>query len=406
MAIICEECGKIYHIDKEKLKEQIVGESVKTKCRICGFVMEITRESLENDDAVKELFFHGTESDFSGEFDPVAEISEESPEDDEIDDKQEINSVSEKKNTERKKKKDGRKGFGLRTKMFFLFLLIPILLMAASGFFSQYQLKRLSQDITRKGTGVVKDFAERRIAEKATDVALQCQIYLSSHPEINKEEFNYTDEFKKIAVQKIGNTGYTLLMEKALQTEPMESSRIWAHPDPSIIGVAALGKIKKELGKDFDNFIETLRPLLRGEEVTGYYKWVDVNGKLVEKFLTAVHIKGTRYAIIATAPIDEFTKPIRELEDDAKMLTNQTRNINIIILIVTLVIISAAILIYGYRITKNIKYLTDTADRISVGELDVEIEVDARDEIGNLADAISRMQDSLRLSIERLRKRK
>jgi HAMP domain-containing protein len=45
---------------------------------------------------------------------------------------------------------------------------------------------------------------------------------------------------------------------------------------------------------------------------------------------------------------------------------------------------------------------TDVADRISVGELDTDVDVRATDEIGDLAEAITRMQDSIRLAIERL----
>jgi HAMP domain-containing protein len=45
------------------------------------------------------------------------------------------------------------------------------------------------------------------------------------------------------------------------------------------------------------------------------------------------------------------------------------------------------------------------ADRISVGELDAVIDINSKDEIGDLAEAITRMQDSVRLSIERLRRR-
>ena len=60
----------------------------------------------------------------------------------------------------------------------------------------------------------------------------------------------------------------------------------------------------------------------------------------------------------------------------------------------------------GRTLSRPIIQLTDAADRISVGELDVEIETTRKDEIGDLAEAISRMQDSIRLSIERLRKRR
>jgi len=60
----------------------------------------------------------------------------------------------------------------------------------------------------------------------------------------------------------------------------------------------------------------------------------------------------------------------------------------------------------GRALVTPIRTLTDAANRISVGELDTQIGVRSRDEIGDLAEAISRMQDSIRLSIERLRRRR
>lgn len=398
MALICEECGKIYHIDKEKLKNQIKGDSAKTKCRICGHIMLISKDELEKDGKSDEFFSDDTFTDEEA-FTGTAMEDDYTPEHESV-------SAPSVTTESRPVYETRRKGLGLRAKMFLLFLIIPILLMSASGLFSQYQLKRLSENITNKGTAVVKEFAEKRIAEKARDVALQCQVYLLSHPELRKPDFNYVNEFKKIAVQKIGNTGYTSLAERSLPTQPLESFRVWAHPNPGIVGVPMFKKLEKVLGEDFTKLVDTMKPIVRGEEVAGYYRWREANGELKEKFLVAAHIKHTKYVIIATAPIKEFTKPIRDLKKEASILTVQTRNINILILVLTLLIITISISVYGYRISKNIKYLTDTADRISIGELDVKIEVKAKDEIGSLADAISRMQDSLRLSIERLRKRK
>jgi methyl-accepting chemotaxis protein len=62
--------------------------------------------------------------------------------------------------------------------------------------------------------------------------------------------------------------------------------------------------------------------------------------------------------------------------------------------------------LYGHRISKRLKDLTEVADRISVGELEAEIDTTVGDEIGELSEAISRMQDSIRLSIQRLRRRR
>ncbi|MGE5256817.1 MAG: cache domain-containing protein [Hyphomicrobiales bacterium] len=50
--------------------------------------------------------------------------------------------------------------------------------------------------------------------------------------------------------------------------------------------------------------------------------------------------------------------------------------------------------------------LTDAAERMSLGDLNVKIDVSSRDEIGLLAQAIARMQTSLRMAMERLRKKR
>jgi methyl-accepting chemotaxis protein len=50
--------------------------------------------------------------------------------------------------------------------------------------------------------------------------------------------------------------------------------------------------------------------------------------------------------------------------------------------------------------------LTDAAERMSLGDMNLKIDVSSNDEIGLLAQAIGRMQTSLRMAMERLRKRK
>ena len=57
-------------------------------------------------------------------------------------------------------------------------------------------------------------------------------------------------------------------------------------------------------------------------------------------------------------------------------------------------------------ITTPIEQLTEVAERISLGELNARIRTDRKDEIGELAEALRRMQTSLRNAIERLRSRR
>jgi methyl-accepting chemotaxis protein len=117
-------------------------------------------------------------------------------------------------------------------------------------------------------------------------------------------------------------------------------------------------------------------------------------------------VAGTPFVVAATTYLDEFTGPVKLMETRASLLTEKTRLIIWAILGGTILLIGVIVLIYGHRLTGKIKSLTDVAERISIGDLEIEIETQSRDEIGELAEAISRMQESIRLSIERLRRRR
>jgi methyl-accepting chemotaxis protein len=88
------------------------------------------------------------------------------------------------------------------------------------------------------------------------------------------------------------------------------------------------------------------------------------------------------------------------------MLTEKAQLISWAVLGGTLLLIGIIVFIYSHRLTGKIKSLTDVTERISIGDLGIEVETRSRDEIGELAEAISRMQESIRLSIERLRRRR
>jgi HAMP domain-containing protein len=109
--------------------------------------------------------------------------------------------------------------------------------------------------------------------------------------------------------------------------------------------------------------------------------------------LTNLTNKPWRYVIMA--PFSSF---FGEIEFWA------TINRLVIALLLLFVILISFIVARGF--TAPINRLTQVADRISLGELDAKIEVDRRDEIGELAEAIARMQASLQAAIERLRARR
>lgn len=70
-----------------------------------------------------------------------------------------------------------------------------------------------------------------------------------------------------------------------------------------------------------------------------------------------------------------------------------------------LVIIMVTLLLLRRLLVRPIRRLTDASERIAAGQLNTRIDIKSRDEIGMLANAINRLQTSLRIALERMKPR-
>jgi methyl-accepting chemotaxis protein len=82
------------------------------------------------------------------------------------------------------------------------------------------------------------------------------------------------------------------------------------------------------------------------------------------------------------------------------------QNFALALLAATVLLAAACAWFSARALATPIMKLTDAAERMSLGDLNVQIDTGSRDEIGMLAQALSRMQTSLRMAMERLRKKK
>jgi methyl-accepting chemotaxis protein len=95
---------------------------------------------------------------------------------------------------------------------------------------------------------------------------------------------------------------------------------------------------------------------------------------------------------------------IQQDEDEVFALSRQANLFALILLAATVVLVLVVATLSGRAIVKPIKQLTEAAEKISTGDLEVQIKVTSKNEIGELAAAIARMQDSIRIAIGRLRR--
>jgi methyl-accepting chemotaxis protein len=109
------------------------------------------------------------------------------------------------------------------------------------------------------------------------------------------------------------------------------------------------------------------------------------------------HVRGIKYgwALALQQESREVYEPLKRV-----------RNFALSLLFVTFVLVTLIAFVAARTIVRPIMTLTDVAERMSLGDLNMQINVPSKDEIGLLAQAIKRMQTSLRLAMERLRKKR
>jgi predicted Zn finger-like uncharacterized protein len=385
MIVICEECGKKYRIDPSKIK----GKAASFKCRVCTHVIMVTKPVSEPampppaEMPSPKAATEAVENRFPSS---EAEIRPSRPAVDQV--------------LAKPPRKRGR--FGVRAKMILLFVFVPFVLMVGASLLYFWQLEQMSTLITHESTNIVNKMAEEKISDLSTAVAIQCRLYLLAHPELTKQNFMDDMGFKTLAVQKVGLTGYTALYQ---MPDSEGVWRTWAHVQPKIIGID-MSTLKARLKQNFDGFWKVFAGVEGGKRSQGYYTWQEKDGTFRDKFMVCTPVAGTPYVIAATTYLDEFYGPIRQMESRVEQETQKTRLYTLVILGGALLLIGLIVTVYGNRLAGKIKSLTEVTERISVGDLEAEVETKSRDEIGELAEAIARMQDSIRLSIERLRRRR
>lgn len=261
-------------------------------------------------------------------------------------------------------------------------------------------LKELSASSIKESKSSLDRMGEMIIREKAMDVAAQMEIFIKSRPpKMKREDILKDPALKEIAVQKVGETGYTAVHD----TNAINHF----HVNPQIVGSDL-----RQLSDRFPAFWKILEASLRGP-ASGYYDWKDADGKIRPKYMYLAAVKGTDLIVAATTYIDEFSKPSKAIESKMKEIErgyseeyeNRIRIFYIVVLGVILILL-VRIFFYARSVIKPILHLAEVADKISMGELDTPINVKAKGEVAVLADSIERMQTSVKAAIERLQKRK
>jgi HAMP domain-containing protein len=260
-------------------------------------------------------------------------------------------------------------------------------------------LKELSTVSLKESKTSLDKLGEQIIRDKAMSVADQIDIFIKLHPRMKKEDILRDPWLKEIGLQKVGNTGYTAVLDDKAIT--------YIHPDPQIVGLDL-----HQLSQKLPAFWKIIETSLKGP-ASGYYDWKDPDGSIRPKYMYLAHIKDTDLIVASTTYIDEFSKPSKAVEERMKQVERQyldqyQRKFQVfyLVILLVLVVLLAVIYLYSRSVIRPIRHLSEVANKISMGDLDTPILIKAKGEVGVLAESIERMQTSVKAAIERLQKRR
>lgn len=319
MRIICENCGKKYKINEDR----ITGESVKIKCKACGGIIKVVKPKPGGID-VSNLVL-GTPVPSKSEI-PKEEPAEQASEFAEDDAKGTAGSVGLKNS--------------IQTTISAILIFLTTIILLGFVLFN----------------------------------------YFATKSEMN-EELKYFSEItstrlSKYLVEPLWGVDEKLI-EDSINSEMMEK-RIYA----III------------------FDRDTKRVFTGKKRDSNWKIVATKGNITGK-----NIKNRKKIIRGKETIGDVEVYVTSkfMEEE---LYRSVVNFVITAIVLNIAIFLAIFITFRKIIIKPVKELTDVAERMSVGDLNVNIDIKSKNEIGMLAEAIQRMQFSLRLSLDRLRKKR
>ncbi len=260
----------------------------------------------------------------------------------------------------------------------------------------------LEKDQRRRLEKVMKETVRRYVRDRAIDIARELDLYIKAHPSKTLSDLRADPEFRKLAIQPIGKTGYT-----AVQTTK-EPITCVLHRNKAIEMVAL-----QTLASKYSDFYKIIHASVNGKYAYGFYKWYDeILQKEIIKFMYIVPLKektadGISLSVAATISLDEFFTPIKEIKLTSErfkhsLLLNIKRTfssyINKGIAIVSFVFVFLLIvtILSEKYLTRNIEKVKNAFQEVNKGNFDVYLKPYGGKEIKELIHGFNRMVKTLK----------
>jgi PAS domain S-box-containing protein len=250
------------------------------------------------------------------------------------------------------------------------------------------------EEWTQSSTLLTK-IGEASIRQKAYDIAAQLNLTLQSHPYMTLSDLRRDAKFRSVAVQGIGDRGYTGLHET-------DTGIIRFHRDHEVENTGT-----RAFEKTLPAYWRIIEAGRGGKPSGGYFNWTEPDGSTTQKYMYVVPLSqrtadGRRLSVFVTTYLDEFTKPLREAQaiqqKTARNLISTTshlfgsfRDNALLFMGIGILLVSFVALAIGMYFSRGISRLSEATRRVNEGDFKVSIEPVLSGEIKTLMEDFNRM---------------
>jgi len=236
---------------------------------------------------------------------------------------------------------------------------------------------------------------ESSIRQKAHDIAAQLNLTLQSHPYMTLGDLKRDARFRGVAVQGVGEGGFTGLHET-------DTGIIRFHRDREVENTDT-----RTLEKTLPAYWRIIDAGRGGKPSGGYFNWIEPDGTTSRKYMYVVPLSqrtadGKRLSVFVTTYLEEFTKPLREAQAIRQKteqnliratsdLLGSFRDHGLLFMGIGILLVSFVALAIGMYFSRGISRLSEATRKVNEGDFKVSIEPVLSGEIKTLMEDFNRM---------------
>jgi methyl-accepting chemotaxis protein len=255
---------------------------------------------------------------------------------------------------------------GFKMSVGLLIMLLLMIVPGAAGFTSVRNIRRLTSALAGKHDES-RAIWTIKVAVIKTSAALGDAVEIGTEGEIATAHFWYSELETRTEQYKNMSAGGKAELAQRLETSHLE----------------------------FNDLYEEVRGKLQTREPVNREEFAERLDRVVKDYTTVLDDLQS-----------EFDKNMGSTLEEAGRI--QTRTLSLVAGFTIAAAILGVVLAWGITrsVTRPVRRLVEVADNISMGDLDMPVEVTSRDEIGELQESIERMRVSLETVLERLKKQR